>query len=121
MKKITTISILVPLLFGGCKPTNELNGNYRNGSNIHFKLMQAPNKFEYFLKGEMGTLQYSSGMWKLEKNKLYLFGFNDDNIKTLDVESVVNKDARSNGSKIEIDYNTDNGVSYIKSLILIND
>jgi hypothetical protein len=121
MKIATTIATLSLLFLGQCTSMKQLNGTYSNGNNIEFKFSGSAKEFEYFLKGEMGTLQYSSGKWELEKDKLHLFGFNDSDIKTLDVKSTIKENVGSNGTKIEIHYNTDNAATYIKSLVLVND
>lgn len=120
MKRATTIATLALLFLVQCTTTKQLNGTYSNSNNIEFKFIDSTKEFEYFFRSEMGTLQYSSGKWRLEKGKLQLFGFNDDAIKTLNVESIVSKNLGSNGAKIEVQYNKDNTATYIKSLVLVN-
>lgn len=112
-------SILVALLFIGCNTLNKMKGRYENGNTIEFIIKDIPKEFEYFLKSEMGTLQYSKGRWELNKDRMRIFGFNRDNLKNLDVESIVNKNVGV--TKVEIYYNTDNAATYIKSVIVIND
>lgn len=108
------------LFFIGCNTINELKGRYVNGNNIEFRIKDNPKEFEYFLRSEMGTLQYSKGKWELNRDKLYLFGFSHD-VKTLVVESMINKNAGNGVTKVEIHYNPDNATNYIQSVILIND
>lgn len=103
-----------------CTTVKQLSGAYHYGNSIEFKFRENPNEFEYFLRSEMGVLQYSTGKWKLNKDKLELLGLDDENLKTLDVESAITKNVSSNGTKVEIHYNTDNATTYIKSVVLIN-
>lgn len=120
MKRATIIPILSLLFLVQCTNTKQLSGTYSNGNNIEFKFSDSPKEFEYFFRSEMGILQYSNGKWELEKDKMYLFGFNDGNVKTLDVKSEIDKNMHSSGTRIEIHYNTDNAATYIKSLVLVN-
>ena len=113
--------ILFVLLFIGCNTIKKLNGRYTNGNNVELKIKDRPKDFEYFLRSEMGVLQYSKGKWTLRERKLYLLGFSDEDIKALDVEHVINKNADGNSTRVEIHYSTDKAITYIKSVIVIND
>jgi hypothetical protein len=73
------------------------------------------------MRGEMGLLQYSTGEWKLDKNKVYLTGFNDKDRSVLNVETAFANNLNSNGTQVEIFYRTGKAATYIKSVIVIND
>ncbi|HET9055208.1 MAG TPA: hypothetical protein VFN30_00025 [Chitinophagaceae bacterium] len=120
MRVIHLVYIIGLVFLMSCSAIMNITGSYRNNG-TEIKFIKGTKKFEYFLRSEMGTLQYSCGIWKLEKNKLSLFGFNDDNLKTLDVESVFKKDINTDSTQVEVHYNTDNAVTYIKSVVVIND
>ncbi|MDB5202995.1 MAG: hypothetical protein JWQ27_2404 [Ferruginibacter sp.] len=111
----------IEFILFGCKPINNITGRYVNGNTIEFSFKNQPNEFEYFLKSEMGTLQYSKGSWKRDQNNLYLFGYTRTDINTLAVESSTHKNPGDSVNKIEIHYHTENIPSSIKCLMVIND
>jgi len=117
---IITTLILSILFFAGCTTCKKLSAMYSDGNNIELRFLDKPNKFEYYFRSEMGVLEYSNGSWQLEKGKLELSGFKDDNINALNVKSVINKNEDNRTSRIEIHYNTDRATTNIKSVILIN-
>ena len=77
-----------------------------------------PNRFEYYLRSEMGVLEYSTGSWVRNKNQIILNGFTDNNIKDLNVESTITDNA-DNKDKVLIQYTTTSNL--VKSDIIIND
>ena len=62
------IFILTILLFENCNSVHHLNGRYANSyagvSGEEIRFMQQPNRFEYYLRSEMGVLEYSTGSWE---------------------------------------------------------
>ena len=70
----------------------------------------------------MGLLEYSTGKWILEKNKLQLLGFTDDDLKTINVESGIDENRNSDRAQILIHYSTDATTNnFIKTGIVINE
>ncbi len=122
MRYTTTIFIFIILLFENCNSVHYLNGRYANsyagvsGEEIIF--MQQPNRFEYYLRSEMGILEYSTGSWVRNKNQIILRGFTDSNIKILNVENKITDNA-DNKSKVSIQYTTTSNI--IKADVIIND
>lgn len=122
MRNAATIFILTILLFENCNSVHNLNGKYANsyagvsGEEIIF--MQQPNRFEYYLRSEMGVLEYSTGSWVRNKNKLILNGFTDSNIKALHVESTIT-DNTDNKDKMFIQYTTTSNL--VKSDVIVNE
>ena len=98
-----------------------MNGSYVYSNSIELRFTESPNRFEYFVRGEMGLLQYSTGEWKSDKNKVYLTGFNDKDRNVLNVETAFANNLNSNGTQVEIFYSTGKAATYIKSVIVIND
>ncbi len=120
-RPISTISVLSLLFFAQCASTDQLNGTYSDTKSIEFKFNDSTKMFEYFLRSEMGVLQYSKGGWESYDDKVYLLGLTDNNIKKIDVESVINKNVSSNRTHVEVHCNSDNAVTNIKSIVFIND
>jgi len=121
MKKLTIIPAISILLLANCKTSKQLNGSYVYSNSIELRFTESPNRFEYFVRGEMGLLQYSTGEWKSDKNKVYLTGFNDKDRNVLNVETAFANNLNSNGTQVEIFYSTGKAATYIKSVIVIND
>ncbi|HVU96981.1 MAG TPA: hypothetical protein VHE34_17245 [Puia sp.] len=99
----------------------QLSGNYVYNNSIELRFTENPNRFEYYTRGEMGLLQYSTGEWKRNKNKVYLTGFTDKDVNMLNVESAVAKSINSNDTQVQIFYSRDKAAPYIKSVVIIND
>ena len=122
MRYTTTIFILTILLFENCNSVHHLNGRYANSyagvSGEEIRFMQQPNRFEYYLRSEMGVLEYSTGSWVRNKNQVILNGFTDSNIKTLNVENKIT-DNGDNKDKVFIQYTTTSNL--VKSDVIIND
>lgn len=122
MRYTTAIFILTILLFENCNSVHNLNGRYANSyagvSGEEIRFMQQPNRFEYYLRSEMGVLEYSTGSWVRNKNQIILNGFTDNNIKDLNVESTITDNA-DNKDKVLIQYTTTSNL--VKSDIIIND
>ena len=122
MRYTTTIFILTILLFESCNSVHHLNGRYANSyagvSGEEIRFMQQPNRFEYYLRSEMGVLEYSTGSWVRNKNQVILNGFTDSNIKTLNVENKIT-DNGDNKDKVFIQYTTTSNL--VKSDVIIND
>jgi len=110
--------ILLILLFSGCKAYEQLSGSYVYGNTMELRFTENPNRFEYFVRGEMGLLQYSAGEWRVDGNKVYLSGFNDGNRDSLRVGSAVADSG--GGTQVVIAYSTDTVATYIKSVVVIN-
>jgi asparagine N-glycosylation enzyme membrane subunit Stt3 len=87
---------------------------------IEFYFNSHQNEFDYFQRSEMGLLQYSKGKWELDDNKVYLIGFNVNNLKTLDVKSIINENTSNNQTVFEVNYDAETGKNYIKSILLVN-
>lgn len=116
------IFILTILLFENCNSIHHLNGRYANSyagvSGEEIRFMQQPKRFEYYLRSEMGILEYSTGSWVRNKNRIILNGFTDSNIKTLNVENKITDNA-DNKSKVLIQFTTTSNL--IKADVVIND
>jgi hypothetical protein len=122
MKKTTIISAALVLSLLSCTTYKPLNGSYTYGNSIEFKFTESPNRFEYFSTSEMGLLEYSTGEWKLEKSKVYLLGFTNNNLKILKVESTIGKNNDDDRTKISINYTNDEPANhFIRTDIMIND
>jgi hypothetical protein len=121
MRQTAAIFILAILFFENCNSVYHLNGKYANGyagvSGEEIRFMQQPNRFEYFLRSEMGVLEYSTGSWVRNRNQVILNGFADSNIKALNVKSAIT-DNLNNKDKILIQYRTTS--SLVKSVVVIN-
>lgn len=117
MKKIQIIFTLF-LLVICCNPIlAQLNGRY-DYKGYRFNFKDDDKSFEYFLFGEMSILKYSTGSWILNKNKIYLTGLNEDNLKILNVtHDIKTSNDRTN---IQIHYIPENTYEYIKLVILVN-
>lgn len=122
MRYTTAIFILIILFFENCNSVHTLNGRYTNSyagvSGEEIRFMQQPNRFEYYLRSEMGVLEYSTGSWVRNKNQVILNGFTDSNIKTLSVEDKITDNA-DNKSKVLIQYTTTSNL--VKADVVIND
>ncbi len=118
----TIIFIFTILLFENCNSIHHLNEKYANNyagvSGEEIRFMQQPNRFEYYLRSEMGILEYSTGRWVRNKNQIILNGFTDSNIKTLNVENKITDNA-DNKSKVLIQFTTTSNL--IKADVIIND
>lgn len=114
-----SIIFLASIIFSKCDSPKHLNGLYTDGKNIEFKFSDSSKSFEYTVGSEMGILQYAQGTWILINNKLHLSGFNNDDIKTINVESDI-RDWKGNlETRLEI-HTTSDAVSHVKSNILVN-
>lgn len=118
MRKVVVILTVSILLFVSCTTYKQLVGHYNDGKHIEFVFTETPNKFEYYLRSEMGVLEYSTGSWVRNKNQVILNGFTDSNIKTLSVEDKITDNA-DNKSKVLIQYTTKNNL--VKADVIIND
>ena len=107
----------VIFLFTSCTIHRDLAGLYKNG-NTEIRFTNHPNTFEYYFVGEMGYRDYSAGTWQINKRKLILFGFNNANIKTLDVESNITNNLKENKNQINIQYR--NKDTLIKTILVVN-
>jgi len=121
MKRWIILPAVSILFLSACSTLKGLNGSYVRSNTIELRFTEDPNRFEYFLRGEMGLLQYSAGEWKRNGNKVYLTGFTDENIQAIPVESDVVRDAGSNNVQVQVFYHTDKAVTYIRSVIILND
>ena len=119
MIKLINIPTVLLFFFIGCTTIKELSGSYHDGKHIEFKFTEAPNKFEYYFRSEMGVLEYSVGSWVRNKNQLILNGFDDSNIRILNVENEITDNADGNKDKINVQYATANNLA--KADIVIND
>ncbi|RAJ83445.1 hypothetical protein CLV59_103413 [Chitinophaga dinghuensis] len=112
------------LLLGGCISTAHVQGTYTNVyaevAGVEFKLCQEPNKFEYYSRTEGSVTDYSSGTWQQDKKSIFLHGFDDKNIKVLNVESKVEDSPNENDDKIVVNYKGNPYDTFIKVDILIN-
>jgi len=121
MRHTNIIFVLLVLLFENCNSANQLSGRYANsysevsGEEIIFN---QPNRFEYYLKTEMGILEYSAGSWQQNKDKVMLKGFTRENIKVLYAESRITNNVDSMG-RIVVQYVSKSNV--IKVDIVLND
>lgn len=120
MKRLIILSAISTYLLVQCTPYRDLNGDYLYGNSIEFRFAESPNRFKYYTKGEMGLLQYSTGEWKLSKNKVYLTGFTDKDINILNVESSVAANINSNGTKVQVIYATEKADAFIRSVVVVN-
>lgn len=122
MRYTITIFVLTILLFENCSSVHHLYGKYTNSyagvSGEEIRFMQHPNRFEYYLRSEMGILEYSTGNWIRNKNQVILNGFTDSNIKALDVGNIITDNA-DNNDKVLIQYTKTSGL--VKSDVIIND
>lgn len=120
--RYTIIFILTVLLFENCNSFHHLNEKYGNSyvgvSGEEIKFMQQPNWFEYYLRSEMGVLEYSTGSWVRNKNQIILNGFTNTNIKNLNVENKITDNADTK-DKVFIQYKTTS--SLVKADVFIND
>lgn len=117
MKKQLITSTVLLFLFIGCTTIKKLNGKYHDSKHIEFEFTEASNRFEYYFRSEMGVLEYSTGSWVRNKNQIILNGFDDSNIKILNVENEITDNADEN--KIHVHYTTANNL--IKADVIIND
>lgn len=118
MRKLIIISTVLLFFFTGCTTVKKINGNYGDGEHIELVFTDAPNKFEYYSRGEMGILVYSTGNWVQNKNQVILNGFTDINIKSLSVENKITDNA-DNKDKVLIRYTPTS--SLVKADVIIND
>jgi hypothetical protein len=90
--KLFIVSVLAILFLATCS-NRHITGSYVLGykgiSSHQIVFIEQPKAFEYDLKTESGIFEYSAGNWNQNKNYLILYGFNDKNIKVLDVENKV--------------------------------
>lgn len=107
----------VILLFTNCTINKDLTGLYKNG-NAELRFTNHPNTFESYFVGEMGYRDYSAGTWHINNRKLILFGFKNENIKTLDVESNITNNLEKNKDQIIIQYR--NKGTFIKTILVVN-
>jgi hypothetical protein len=121
MKNAIVIQAIAILSIWGCTNYKKLNGNFVYGNSIELRLTKNPKYFEYFIRGEMGLLRYSTGEWRLNKNKIYLTGFDSNNINILKIESAATNSSNKNGTQIKLFYHTDKVPTFIKSVLSIND
>jgi len=103
MKKLIIILTALLFFFIGCTTIKKLSGNYHDGKHIEFVFTDAPNKFEYYFRSEMGVLEYSTGSWIRNKNQIILNGFTDSNIKSLNLENKIT-DNVDNKDKVLVQY-----------------
>jgi hypothetical protein len=119
MKKLLIISTVLLLFFTGCTTVKKINGKYHDGKHIEFQFTEAPNKFEYYFRSEMGVLEYSTGSWVRNKNQIILNGFDNSSIKILNVENEITNNTEESKDKIYVQYTTANNL--IKADVIIND
>jgi hypothetical protein len=118
MKKIIIILTVLPFFFIGCTTLKKLNGKYSDGKHIEFVFTDTPNKFEYYLRSEMGVLEYSTGSWVQNKNQVILNGFTGSNINSLSYENTTTKNTDSK-DKVLIRYTPASNLE--KTDVIIND
>jgi len=112
-------TILAILLLTRCS-NKHISGSYAHGykgiSSHEFVFVEQPKKFEYYLRTESGVFEYSVGNWNQNKKRIILYGFNDNNIKALNVE---NKVADNTGNdKVLIQFSPSSDM--IKANVVIN-
>lgn len=118
MKKIIIILTVLPFFFIGCTTLKKLNGKYSDGKHIEFVFADTPNKFEYYLRSEMGVLEYSTGSWVQNKNQVILNGFTGSNINSLSYENTTTENTDSK-DKVFIRYTPASNLE--KTDVIIND
>jgi hypothetical protein len=118
MKKTFVILTVSILFFASCTTYKKIIGSYNDGKYVEFLFKENANKFEYYLRSEMGVLEYSTGSWVRNKNQIILNGFTDSNIKTLNVEDKIIDNADNKG-KVLIHYTTTSNL--VKADVIIND
>ena len=120
------ISLLILSFFMSCKGIGGIEGtfvkNYEKLSGgMEFRIAKEPRKFEYKRRNEMGLLAYSKGNWVRDGNKLIMFGYNDQNIRLIDVESKLTDMPNSNLDEIIVQYESDPLDTFVKVDLIIND
>lgn len=118
MKKAIIILIVLLYFFIGCTTLKKLNGKYSDGKHIEFVFTDTPNKFEYYLRSEMGVLEYSTGNWFQNKNQVLLNGFTGSNINSLSYENTTTENTDSK-DKVLIRYTPAGNLE--KTEVIIND
>lgn len=118
MKKTIIILTVLPFFFIGCTTLKKLNGKYSDGKHIEFVFTDTPNKFEYYLRSEMGVLEYSTGSWVQNKNQVVLNGFAGSNINSLSYENTTTENTDSK-DKVLIRYTPASNLE--KTDVIIND
>lgn len=119
MKK-TIVASTLSFILVYCSAVKHLNGAFHHGNTMEFRFKENPNEFEYFLRSEMGILQYSTGNWTLNDGRLYLQGFSDNNLKVLKVESTIHDATNNNQTQIEVQCDKDNSTNYINKVLIVN-
>lgn len=122
--KITNILFIFFLLFTGCRNVKSVSGTYSfiyRYSWGHYDFVNGSNKFEYINDGDNNLSGYTEGTWLINKNKLILTGYTDDNIRVLNIDSKITKrELPDNKTKIEINYNSKSQANLFTRFVLIN-
>lgn len=122
MRKQILTPVILAWLFIHCTPAKKFSGKYNyNNTRMDLHLKESAYEYQYFISGEWGLRSYSAGSWKAKGNRLFLSGFNDDNLKEIHVESKASPARNSKNTQIIIQYATDKFPAMHISQALIND
>lgn len=119
-----TVSIFLITIFQNCTSTKPIIGRYTYsfagiaGEEIDF--IQNPNTFEFYSRTEYGLQDYSSGTWTQCKKKIFLFGFNESNLKILDVKCKIEESFDQSRDKVVVQYRDEPLDTFTKVDIIVN-
>lgn len=127
--KIKKVSILLAIIIFsffalGCANI-KIDGRYiakrslLGGASFNFN--DSNKEFEYYSYGEWGIQAYSKGTYAIKKNKIYLLGYTDANIKHIDYRSSVIDDSMNHSKiKVCISYRMYQGNNMIQTILLVD-
>jgi hypothetical protein len=118
------IAVLITLDLEKCTPSNRIDGTFSNSpsgmAGEAFKFDSHRYTFEYFTKTEGTTTRYSSGYWTSCNRYISFSGFNDGNIKNLNVTRKIEDYASTTDDKIVVNWVRDPLDTFIKVVMVVN-
>lgn len=126
MKLVCVVSALLIVTFiQSCAPSGRITGRYTNvvagiaGEELRF--VNNPNKFDYYSRTEGVIKSYSSGTWNRNQGTIFLNGYDDRNLNTLNVERKVEHYFSGDRDKIVVQYKGDPLDTITKVQIIVNE